>query len=102
MWTISTSPRDGLVPRTWTTLVTQVKTKCFDIGPKIHTETKIFNCFDGGYGFPVQITTPTGCLTGLGAIFTRGLVGGSYGCGCTKLLKWLSALNFDFNFCIEI
>ena len=38
------------------------------------------------------MTTPTGCLTGLAVIFTQGLVGGSYPCGCKKMLKWLSAL----------
>ena len=40
----------------------------------------------------MKIMTPTGCLTGLGVISPRGLVGGSYPCGCFKMLKRLSAL----------
>ena len=36
--------------------------------------------------------TPMGCLTGLGVISPRGLVGGSYPCGYFKMLKWLLAL----------
>ena len=36
--------------------------------------------------------TPVGCLAGLGVIFPRGLPGGSYPCGCFKMLQWLSAL----------
>ena len=50
----------------------------------------------------MKIMTPTGCLTGLGVFFPRGLVGGSYPCGCFKKLKWLSALIFVFNFSINI
>ena len=44
----------------------------------------------------MKIMTPMGCLTGLGVILSRGLVGGSYPCGCFKTLKWLSALIFLF------
>ena len=40
----------------------------------------------------MKIMTPMGCLTGLGVIFPRGLVGGPYACGCFEMLKWLSAL----------
>ena len=50
----------------------------------------------------MKIMTPTGCLTGLGVISPRGLVGGSYPCGCFKMLKWLSAFIFVFNFSINI
>ena len=39
----------------------------------------------------MKIMTPMGCLTGLGVIFAGGLVGGSYPCGCFKMLKWLAA-----------
>ena len=46
----------------------------------------------------MNIMTAMGCLTGLGVISPRGLVGGSYPCGCFKMLKWLSALMFVFNF----
>ena len=49
----------------------------------------------------MKIMTPMGCLMGLGVISPRGLVGGSYPCGCFKMLKWLSALIF-FNFSINI
>ena len=46
----------------------------------------------------MKIVTPMGCLTGLGVIPPRGLVGGSYPCGRFKMLKWLSALIFvNFN-----
>ena len=50
----------------------------------------------------MKIMTPMGCLTGLGVISSRELVGGSYPCGCLKMLKWLSALIFVFNFWINI
>ena len=51
----------------------------------------------------MKIMTPMGCLTGLGVISPRGLGGGgSYPCGCFKMLKWLSALIFVFNFWINI
>ena len=50
----------------------------------------------------MKILTPMGCLTGLGVISPRGLVGGSYPCGSFKMLKWLSALIFVFNFWISI
>ena len=50
----------------------------------------------------MKIMTPTGCLTGSGVIFPRGLVGGSYPFGCFEMLKWLSALFFVFNFSINI
>ena len=50
----------------------------------------------------MKIMTPMGCLTGLGVISHRGLVGGSYACGCFKMLKWLSALIFVSNFWINI
>ena len=40
----------------------------------------------------MKIMTPMGCLTGLGVISPRGLVGGSYPCGCFKMLNWLLAL----------
>ena len=50
----------------------------------------------------MKIMTPMGCLTGLGAISPRGLVGGSYPCGCFKMLKWLSAFIFVFIFRINI
>ena len=40
----------------------------------------------------MKILTSMGCLTGLGVIFPRGLVGESYPCGCFKMLKRLSAL----------
>ena len=50
----------------------------------------------------MTIMTPTGCLTGLGVIFPRGLVGGSYPCRCFKMLKCLSALIFVFNFSMNI
>ena len=46
----------------------------------------------------MKIMTPTGCLTGLGVIFPRGLVGGSYPCGCFKILKRLLALILFFIF----
>ena len=83
-------------------LVTQVKTKISNIWPKINTLTENFTYLTWVKGFPVQITPPTGCPTGLGVIFTRGLVGWSYLCGGKKLLKWLSALSFPFNFWINI
>ena len=35
----------------------------------------------------MKIMTPMGCLTGLGVIFTQGLMGRSYTCGCFKMLK---------------
>ena len=50
----------------------------------------------------MKIMTPMGCLMGLGVISTRGLGGGSYPCGCFKMLKWLSALIFVFKFSINI
>ena len=50
----------------------------------------------------MKIMTPMGCLTGLDVIFPWGLVGGSYPCGCFKMLKWLSALIFLFDFRINI
>ena len=50
----------------------------------------------------MKTLTPTGCLTGLGVIFPRGSVGGSYQCGCFKMLKWLSASIFGFDFSINI
>ena len=50
----------------------------------------------------VKIMTPMGCLMGLGVISPWGLVRGSYPCGCFKMLKWLSALIFVFNFSINI
>ena len=50
----------------------------------------------------MKIMTPTGSLTGFGVIFPRGLVRWSYPCGCFKMLKWLSALIFVFNFSINI
>ena len=50
----------------------------------------------------MKIMTPMGCLTGLGAISPGGWWGGSYPCGCFKMLKWLSALTFVFNFWINI
>ena len=46
----------------------------------------------------MKIMTPMGCLIGLGVISPQGLVGGSYPYGCFKMLKWLSALIFVFNF----
>ena len=61
-----------------------------------------FQFFGGVRGFAVKIMTPMGRLTGLGVIFPRGLVGGSYPCGCFKMLKWLSALIFVYNFSINI
>ena len=45
---------------------------------------------------------PMGCPTGLGVISPRGLVGGPCPCGRFKMLKWLSALIFVFNFQINI
>ena len=50
----------------------------------------------------MKIMTPTGCLTGLGVILPRGLVGGFYPCGCFKKSKWLLALIFVFNFSSNI
>ena len=50
----------------------------------------------------MEIMTSMGCLTGLGVIFPRGLVGGSYQCGCFKILKWLSTLIFVVNFWINM
>ena len=50
----------------------------------------------------MKIMTPMGCLMGLGVISPRGLVGGSYACACFKMLKWLSAFIFVFNFSINI
>ena len=50
----------------------------------------------------MKIMTPMGCLAGLGVTFPWGWVGGSYPCGCFKMLKLLSALIFVFNFCIDI
>ena len=51
----------------------------------------------------MKIMTPTGFFRGLhGCHFPRGLVGGSYPCGFFKMLKWLSALIFVFNFSINI
>ena len=44
----------------------------------------------------MKIMTPMGCLTGLGVMFPRGLVGRSYPCGCFQMLQWLSALIFAF------
>ena len=49
----------------------------------------------------MKIMTPMGCLTGLHVISPRGLVAGSYPCGCLKMFKWLSAL-FFFNIWINI
>ena len=51
-------------------LVTQVKTKFFNIWPKINTLTESFNFFEGGKRVSVQMTTPRVCPTGLGVIFT--------------------------------
>ena len=43
-----------------------------------------------------------GCLTGWGAIFTRGLgVGRSHGFPCEKILKWSLGLIFDLDFSIN-
>ena len=50
----------------------------------------------------MKIMTPMRCVTGLDVSSPRGLVGGSYPCGCFKMLKWLSALIFVFNFWINI
>ena len=50
----------------------------------------------------MKIMTPMGCFMSLGVIFPRALVGGSYPCGCFKMLKRLSALIFVFTFWINI
>ena len=50
----------------------------------------------------MKIITPMGCLMGLVVISPWGLVGVSYPCGCFKMLKWLPALIFVFNFSIDI
>ena len=80
--------RGGVTP----SLVAQFKVNMFNIWPKINTLISSFNFFRGVRGFAMKIMTPTGRLTGLGVIFPRGSVGGSYPCGCFKMLKWLSAL----------
>ena len=49
----------------------------------------------------MKTMTPMGCITSLGVILPRELVGGSYPCGCLKMLKWVSALIFHFNFWIH-
>ena len=50
----------------------------------------------------MKIMTPMGCFTGLSVIFSRGLVGGSYPCGCFEMLKWPLAIIFVLNFWINI
>ena len=57
-------------------LVAQIKVKIFNMWPKINTLISSFNFLGGVRGFAVKIMTPTGCLTGLGVISPRGLVGG--------------------------
>ena len=81
----------------------QIKPNIFNTWRKINTLCSSFTCFLGGVrGFAVKIMTPMGCLTGLGVFLPRGLVGGSYPCGCFKMLKRLSALFFVFHFWINV
>ena len=56
------------------------------------------NLLGGGGGG----STPTGCLTGSGVIFGRGLGGGVSPASMEKTLKWCSGLIFDFNLSFNI
>ena len=46
-------------------------------------------------------STPTGCITGSGVIFNRGL-GGGLPASMEKILKWSSGLIFDFDFSLNV
>ena len=74
--------------------MTQVKPKCFDIGPKIHTETKTFNCFDCGYGFPLQIMTRHGLPYGFGCHFHPGIGWGIPSVWMYKIAKMALGVKF--------
>ena len=57
----------------------------------------------GGGGLDGRNSTPMGCLTGSGVIFTRGLGGGGLTCfHGKKILKQSSGLIFEFNFSFNI
>ena len=80
----------------------KLKSICLIFGQRLTRSSQVSNFLWRVRGFAVKIMTPMGCLAGLGVISPQGLVGGSCPCGCFKMLKWLSALIFVFNFWINI
>ena len=83
-------------------LVAKIKPNIVNIWPKINALISSFNFFKGGKGICRENYDPHGLPYGLGCHFPPRVGGGSYPCGCFKMLKWLSALIFVFNFCINI
>ena len=73
---------------------TYVKPNMFNIGVKINALIKMDTFGGGGVrGLDGRKSTPTGCLTGSGVIFTRGL-GGSHLLPWKKNIKTVLGFNF--------